>query len=88
MWWVPFVITLDVNSSNATTQEYGLRDLPTVDYPDKTNGVTLKCSKLQEAVCFYLYMAALRVLISAYRLVIAISWVLPEGINSSITFAS
>ena len=33
-------------------QEYGLRPLPTHDYPDKTDGVTLTCTKLQEAVCF------------------------------------
>ncbi|TDL20709.1 alpha/beta-hydrolase [Rickenella mellea] len=32
--------------------EYGLRDLPTADYPDKKEGVTLKCSKIQEAACY------------------------------------
>jgi len=31
--------------------EYGLRDLPTAIYPDKT-GVTLKCAKTQEAACY------------------------------------
>lgn len=37
------------NIINYRKQEYGLRHLPTLDYPDKT-GVTLKCSKIQEAV--------------------------------------
>ena len=27
-----------------------MRPLPTIDYPDRFNGVTLKCSKFQEAV--------------------------------------
>jgi hypothetical protein len=27
-----------------------MRPLPTVDYPDKTDGVTLKCSRIQETV--------------------------------------
>ena len=27
-----------------------MRPLPTIDYPDRSNGVTLKCSKFQEAV--------------------------------------
>lgn len=31
-------------------QEEGLRPLPTVNYPDKTEGVTLKCSRIQETV--------------------------------------
>lgn len=31
-------------------QEHGLRELPTAEYPDKTDGVTLKCTKTQEAV--------------------------------------
>lgn len=28
----------------------GMRPLPTADYPDKTDGVTLKCSRIQETV--------------------------------------
>jgi hypothetical protein len=31
-------------------QRYGLRALPTLTYPGKTQGVTLSCTKLQEAV--------------------------------------
>ena len=31
-------------------QRYGLRALPTLTYPDKTQGVTLTCTKVQEAV--------------------------------------
>jgi hypothetical protein len=27
-----------------------MRSLPTVDYPDKMEGVTLKCSRIQETV--------------------------------------
>ncbi|RDB28270.1 Abhydrolase domain-containing protein mpaH [Hypsizygus marmoreus] len=30
----------------------GMRPLPTVDYPDKTDGVTLKCSRIQETACY------------------------------------
>jgi len=32
--------------------EHGLRDLPSAVYPDKKEGVTLKCSKLQEAATY------------------------------------
>jgi len=32
-----------------------MRPLPTVDYPDKTEGVTLKCTRFQEAVSFFLF---------------------------------
>lgn len=31
-------------------QKHGLRTLPTAGYPDLTEGVTLKCTKKQEAV--------------------------------------
>ena len=31
-------------------QRYGLRELPTLAYPDKAKGVTLKCTKVQETV--------------------------------------
>lgn len=31
-------------------QRYGLRELPTLAYPDKDQGVTLKCTKVQEYV--------------------------------------
>ncbi|KZT01785.1 alpha/beta-hydrolase [Laetiporus sulphureus 93-53] len=31
---------------------HGMRDLPTAEYPDKTEGVTLKCTKDQEAACY------------------------------------
>ena len=31
-------------------QRYGLRALPTLTYTDKTQGVTLTCTKVQEAV--------------------------------------
>ncbi|KAF8056928.1 Alpha/beta hydrolase fold-1 [Lyophyllum atratum] len=30
----------------------GMRPLPTADYPDKTEGVTLKCSRKQESACY------------------------------------
>jgi len=32
-----------------TEQQYGLRDLPTAAYPDRANGVTLSCTREQEA---------------------------------------
>ncbi|KZT01620.1 alpha/beta-hydrolase [Laetiporus sulphureus 93-53] len=32
--------------------DHGMRDLPTADYPDKTEGVTLKCTRAQEAACY------------------------------------
>ncbi|CAK5279056.1 unnamed protein product [Mycena citricolor] len=32
--------------------EYGLRSLPTLEYPDKHSGVTLTCSKRQEAAVY------------------------------------
>ncbi|SJL10133.1 uncharacterized protein ARMOST_13517 [Armillaria ostoyae] len=32
--------------------EHGLRSLPTMDYPDQVNGVTLKCSRKQEIACY------------------------------------
>ncbi|KAG9313726.1 Alpha/beta hydrolase family-domain-containing protein [Chiua virens] len=32
--------------------EHGLRPLPTCAYPDRTRGVTLKCTTAQEAACF------------------------------------
>ncbi|KIJ33541.1 hypothetical protein M422DRAFT_35456 [Sphaerobolus stellatus SS14] len=32
--------------------DYGLRDLPTAFYPDKTEGVTLACAKVQEAATY------------------------------------
>ncbi|OBZ66908.1 hypothetical protein A0H81_13258 [Grifola frondosa] len=41
--WDPRVLRIYV--------EYGLRELPTAEYPDKT-GVTLACHKTQEAACF------------------------------------
>ena len=31
-------------------QEHGLRPLPTAEYPDLKDGVTLKCTRKQEAV--------------------------------------
>ena len=31
-------------------QEHGLRPLPTAEYPDVKDGVTLKCTRKQEAV--------------------------------------
>ena len=33
-------------------QKYGLRELPTLTYPDKTEGVTLSCTMVQEAVYY------------------------------------
>ncbi|GLB40015.1 putative alpha/beta hydrolase family protein [Lyophyllum shimeji] len=30
----------------------GMRPLPTADYPDKTDGVTLKCTRKQETACY------------------------------------
>ncbi|CDO78052.1 hypothetical protein BN946_scf184616.g1 [Trametes cinnabarina] len=32
--------------------QHGLRELPTATYPEKTEGVTLTCTKVQEAACF------------------------------------
>ncbi|KAL7284566.1 hypothetical protein ACG7TL_001858 [Trametes sanguinea] len=32
--------------------QHGLRELPTADHPDKTEGITLTCTKAQEAACF------------------------------------
>ncbi|KAI0943283.1 hypothetical protein AcW1_002487 [Taiwanofungus camphoratus] len=32
--------------------DHGLRDLPTSDYPDKKEGVTLKCPRVHEASCY------------------------------------
>ncbi|KAK0451576.1 Alpha/beta hydrolase fold-1 [Armillaria borealis] len=32
--------------------EHGLRSLPTMDYPDQVDGVTLKCSRKQEIACY------------------------------------
>lgn len=40
--WDPRILELYV--------EHGMRELPTAVYPDKTDGVTLKCPKEQEVV--------------------------------------
>ena len=57
--WDPRVIDLyvvrihsvsDVPVVLTTVQRYGLRELPTLAYPDKARGVTLKCTKVQETV--------------------------------------
>ncbi|KAF8497527.1 Alpha/beta hydrolase fold-1 [Russula emetica] len=42
--WDPRVIDLYVR--------YGLRELPTLAYPDKARGVTLKCTKVQESATY------------------------------------
>ncbi|KAH9988119.1 Alpha/beta hydrolase family-domain-containing protein [Russula compacta] len=42
--WDPRCIDLQVR--------YGLRELPTSTYPDKTQGVTLSCTKVQEAATY------------------------------------
>ncbi|OCH87169.1 alpha/beta-hydrolase [Obba rivulosa] len=42
--WDPRVLKIFV--------EDGLRPLPTADYPDRTDGVTLKCSRKLEAACY------------------------------------
>ncbi|KAF9559775.1 hypothetical protein CPC08DRAFT_637383 [Agrocybe pediades] len=39
----------------------GLRPLPTAEYPDKTEGVTLKCTRSQEAACYRDNIGARRV---------------------------
>ena len=46
------VRTLHISCHSVLTaeQRYGLRDLPTSTYPDKTRGVTLNCTKVQEVV--------------------------------------
>ncbi|KAH9927546.1 Alpha/Beta hydrolase protein [Amylocystis lapponica] len=36
----------------AWDHEQGLRELPSAEYPDKTEGVTLKCTKAQEYACY------------------------------------
>ncbi|KAG6901619.1 hypothetical protein C0995_009959 [Termitomyces sp. Mi166 len=38
--------------SDILLQKDGMRPLPTADYPDKTEGVTLKCSRIQETACY------------------------------------
>ena len=38
--------------SNGDLQEHGLRDLPTAVYPDRKEGVTLCCTRDQEAVSY------------------------------------
>jgi hypothetical protein len=57
--WDPRVIDLyvvrihsmsDVPVILTAVQRYGLRELPTLAYPDKARGVTLKCTKVQETV--------------------------------------
>jgi hypothetical protein len=57
--WDPRVIDLyvvricsmpDVLVVLTAVQRYGLRELPTLAYPDKAQGVTLKCTKVQENV--------------------------------------
>jgi hypothetical protein len=57
--WDPRVIDLyvarihsvsDVPVVLTTVQRYGLRELPTLAYPDRARGVTLKCTKVQETV--------------------------------------
>jgi hypothetical protein len=57
--WDPRVIGLfvvrihsmsDVPVALTTVQRYGLRELPTLAYPDRARGVTLKCTKVQESV--------------------------------------
>jgi hypothetical protein len=57
--WDPRVIDLyvvrihfvsDVPVVLTAVQRYGLRELPTLAYPDKARGVTLKCTKVQETV--------------------------------------
>ncbi|KAH9941520.1 Alpha/beta hydrolase fold-1 [Amylocystis lapponica] len=42
--WDPRVLKIYV--------EQGLRELPSAEYPDKTEGVTLKCTKAQEYACY------------------------------------
>ena len=37
-------------------QEQGMRDLPTAVYPDKSEGVTLKCPKAQETVSLSMHI--------------------------------
>jgi len=60
--WDPRVIDLyvlrihfmsDVPVALTAVQRYGLRELPTLAYPDKTRGVTLRCTKVQETVRYY-----------------------------------
>ena len=57
--WDPRVIDLyvvrihfmsDVPVVLTAVQRYGLRELPTLAYPDKTRGVTLNCTKVLESV--------------------------------------
>jgi hypothetical protein len=44
------VCTVGSSYAKLIIQQHGLRPLPTLDYPDQHHGVTLKCSKFQEAV--------------------------------------
>ena len=40
-------------------QEHGLRPLPTAEYPDLKEGVTLKCTRKQEAVGDWSFLSIL-----------------------------
>ena len=46
-------LILHLHSSHPVQQD-GMRPLPSADYPDKTEGVTLKCSRIQEGVSHHL----------------------------------
>jgi hypothetical protein len=52
MWCVSTLSDLQVVLT--AVQRYGLRELPTLTYPDKAQGVTLTCTKVQETVRYCL----------------------------------
>ena len=45
-----FIVSVLVYGESHFEQKHGLRPLPTAEYPDLKEGVTLKCTKKQEAV--------------------------------------
>ncbi|KIP03129.1 hypothetical protein PHLGIDRAFT_111245 [Phlebiopsis gigantea 11061_1 CR5-6] len=72
---------------------HGMRPLPTSTYPDKTDGVTLKCPKLQEAACYksdigrvraYNYLHTLCVALPVHIIYGAINDYLPEFIHTDV----
>lgn len=46
------LLEADILLSMCVIQEHGMRPLPTANYPDKIEGLTLKCTRKQETVRF------------------------------------
>ena len=45
-----FAVLAFIRDRPCCEQEHGVRPLPTAEYPDLKKGVTLKCTRKQEAV--------------------------------------